>query len=127
MAGLMLFLTAASTAQSACLNYDPSKVTLTGILTITRMPPPREYEGDIHLPILKVDQAFCVHGRPNAGHDARGENNIRALQLVFADYPFGARWNGKRVTVTGKLFHGFGPAHYTNVLLMVTSTREAET
>ena len=63
---------------------------------------------------------------PKAAYDFRGEKNVSEMQMVFADYPFGAQWHGKRVIVTGKLFHAFTSAHRTKVLIMVKNARAVE-
>gem|GEM_PF-4979302 len=118
---LFFLLAAATPATAACLHYDPQTVTLTGTLIITPFKSP---SGEtIHQPVLKLAEPLCVDGRPKAAYDSKSEKNVREIQMVYADYPFGARWHDTRVTVTGKLFHGFAPLHHTPVLIMVKTTK----
>ena len=106
-------------ASANCLRYEPAVVTLTGQVIVT------PFSGGTHEPILKLAEPVCVDGTPKASYDSRSEKNVAELQMVFADYPFGSQWHGKRVTVTGKLFHAFTQAHRTRVLLMVRNARKA--
>ncbi len=115
----LLAALAITPAAANCLRYEPATVTLTGDVTVT------PFSGGTHEPILKLAEPVCVDGTPKASYDSKSEKNVAEVQMVFADYPFGSQWHGKRVTVTGKLFHAFTPAHRTKVLLMVRNTREA--
>jgi hypothetical protein len=116
---LLAIMAFVAPASASCLRYEPATVTLTGVVTVTPFP------GAVHEPILKLAQPLCVDGTPKASYDSKSEKNVAEIQMVFADYPFGSQWHGKRVTVTGKLFHAFTPAHRTKVLLMVRNAREA--
>jgi hypothetical protein len=116
---LLAAATLATPASAACLRYEPATVTLTGDVTVKPFP------GGTHEPILKLAEPLCVDGTPKASYDSKSEKNIAEVQMVFADYPFGSQWHGKRVTVTGKLFHAFTQAHRTKVLLMVRNAHEA--
>jgi hypothetical protein len=116
---LFAALTLALPASANCLHYEPANVTLTGEVTVTPFP------GDRHEPILRLAEPVCVDGTPKASYDSKSEKNVTELQMVFASYPFGAQWHDKRVTVTGKLFHAFTPAHRTKVLIMVKDAKEA--
>jgi hypothetical protein len=108
-----------SAADAQCLRYEPATVTLTGVVAVKPFP------GNTHEPILKLAEPICVDATPGAAYDSTSEKNVGELQMVFASYPFGAQWHGKRVTVTGRLFHGFTPSHRTRVLIMVKSAKEA--
>jgi hypothetical protein len=114
----VLLLFASNPSVADCLRYEPATVTLTGEVTVTPFP------GGSHEPILKLAQPLCVDGTPKAAYDSKSEKNVTELQMVFASYPFGAQWHGKRVTVTGRLFHAFTPAHRTRVLIMVKDAKE---
>lgn len=106
-------------AQAKCLRYEPARVTLTGTVTV------KPFGGGRYEPILKLAEPVCVDGSRGKSYDSKPESNVAELQMVFASYPFGAQWHNRRVTVTGKLFHAFAPAHHTPVLIMVKDTKEA--
>ncbi len=115
-----------------CLKYDPASITLTGRVIVEPFFGPPSYgkiparDEKMHEPILKLAEPVCVDAMPKAAYDFRGEKNVSEMQMVFADYPFGAQWHGKRVIVTGKLFHAFTSAHRTKVLIMVKNARAVE-
>jgi hypothetical protein len=118
----IIFLAAvafATPASANCLRYEPASVTLTGKVVV------KPFSGARHEPILELAEPVCVDGTPNSAYDLKSEKNVTELQMVFASYPFGAQWHNKRVTVEGKLFHAFTPAHRTKVLIMVKSAKEA--
>lgn len=122
LAALFLLATAATTpTTAACLKYEPQIVTLSGTLIITPFKSPTGET--INQPVLKLVTPLCVDGRPKAAYDSKSEKNVREIQMVYADYPFGARWHDQQVTVTGKLFHGFAPLHHTPVLILVKTTK----
>jgi hypothetical protein len=50
------------------------------------------------------------------------EAGIRTMQLVFRDgeaFQQAKKWIGKRISVTGVLYHGITGHHHTTVLLKV--------
>jgi hypothetical protein len=115
-----------------CSAYGPT-VTLTGKLSSKIIPGPPNYtsirQGDQKetVLLLTLAKAFCTTGNDPAGIDVP-ETGVRDLQLAVTkdgDWPFIRRLIGKRVTVTGTLFHAHTGHHRTKVLLDVAEVRAA--
>ena len=129
---LLAGLCSSASAQE-CLNYWPAVVTLTGTLRAQVFPGPPNYEsirrGDRRerAIILTLASRTCMTGKESDDLDVP-ESNIREMQLVVTK---SAHWKtverrlGKRVTVTGTLFHGFNGHHRTKVFVTVTNIRAA--
>ncbi|HEY1722536.1 MAG TPA: DUF4431 domain-containing protein [Magnetospirillaceae bacterium] len=112
-----------------CLTYEPAVVTLTGKITSHFAWGPPGYgedpkhdakEGYI---ALDLDRPICVTGMDD-GFLQDPENDLKRLQLLYYpdSYPFKKKWLGKRVSVTGTLFHAISGHHRTPVLITVTET-----
>jgi len=111
-----------------CLPYEPATVTLTGKLSTGRgYGPPGFGEDPRHdaketFAQVTLDKAACVNGGTDTNEDVAA---IRTFQLVPGD---GARYDrkllGKRVAVTGKLYHRVSGGH-TDVLFLYTDVRKA--
>jgi len=121
-----------SVAAQKCSEYG-STVTLTGKLSSKVMPGPPNYtsirQGDQKetVLLLTLAKAICTTGNDPAGIDVP-ETGIRDLQLAVTkdgDWPTIRRLIGKRVTVTGTLFHAHTGHHRTKVLLEVAEVRAA--
>lgn len=115
-----------------CLAYQPNIVSLTGSLHYSRVfPGPPNYEsvkkGDRKETalLLRLVKSICAIGNEQRSHDVP-ETGIREIQLVVTEPP---HWKtirgqrGKRVRVTGTLFHAFTGHHRTKVLIFVTNIR----
>ena len=77
--------------------------------------------------LLALAKPICTTGNDPAGVDVP-ETGIRDLQLAVTkdgDLPIIRRLIGKKVTLTGTLFHGHTGHHRTKVLLDVTKVRAA--
>jgi len=118
----------AATSNAACLKYP--RATLTGtIFKRTDFGPPNYGEDpktdsrEEHL-YLKLDRPVCVDAaRPNDDLNV-AETNITKMQMVyFPRERFQSVWIGRRVTVTGALFHSFSAHHWTPVLIEPEETR----
>jgi len=130
-----LFLIALSCSTAAaqnCFGYGPT-VTLTGKLHSRVFPGPPNYEsirqGDRKETalLLTLVKEICTTGSDPLGIDVP-EANLRDIQLVItndAHWKVVHRLMGKRVIVTGTLFHAHTGHHITKVLAEVTSMRAA--
>jgi len=121
-----------SAAAQKCFEYGPP-VTFTGKLLSKIAPGPPNYEsirkGDQKetVILLTLAQPFCTTGNDPAGVDVP-EKGLRDLQLAITkdeDWPAIRRLKGKRVTVSGTLFHAHTGHHRTRVLMSVTQVRAA--
>lgn len=111
-----------------CLPYEPAQVTLTGKLSTGRgYGPPGFGEDPQHdrkesFAQVTLDKAACVSGGTDTNEDVAA---IRTFQLVPGD---GARYArkllGRRVAVTGKLYHRVSGGH-TEVMILYTAVASA--
>ena len=121
----------AATAQK-CFEYGPT-VSLTGKLSSKIVPGPPNYssirKGDQKetLILVTLTQPICTTGNDPAGIDVP-ETGLRDIQLSISkdnDWPVIRRLIGKRVTVSGTLFHAHTGHHRTKVLMDVSQVRAA--
>jgi hypothetical protein len=123
-----------SSANAQCLKYGPAVVTVTGTLCAQVFAGPPNYRsikrGDRkeRAIILRLLTPTCTsRNDPPQGLDDP-ETNVREIQLVVTK---SAHWKtverrlGKRVMVTGTLFHAHTGHHRTKVLIDVTNIRGA--
>jgi uncharacterized protein DUF4431 len=135
---LLISLTAVSGAylpvRAQCLKYLLDVVTLTGTISSNVFAGPPNYESIKHgdrketAIILTLNAPICTNGGGDPEID-EPESKIRDLQLVItkpADWKTVRRRLGKRVTVTGILFHALTGHHRTKVLIDVTNIEAAE-
>lgn len=116
-----------------CLKYDTTVVSLTGTLRARVFAGPPNYEstkrGDRKETalILVLVARICTSSSEAKGGDV-SESNVRDVQLVVvkpAHWKTIQRRMGKRVAVTGTLFHANTGHHRTKVLLDVATIRAA--
>jgi len=116
-----------------CLKYGPTVVSLTGTLRSQVFPGPPNFEsikrGDRKETaiILTLVARTCTTGNDPQGVDVP-ETGIGEVQLVVtksADWKTIRRLMGKRVAVTGTLFHAITGHHRTKVLIDVANIRAA--
>lgn len=128
---ILLLLCGTAKAQE-CLRYGPT-VTLTGTLRSEVYPGPPNFEsikrGDRAetATILALPVPTCVDGNDPANLEV-SENGIRRVQLVItrtAQWKTIRRLMNRRAIVTGTLFHAVSGYHQTEVLIDVTSIRDA--
>jgi len=131
-----LHLNASNAADSKCVEYGPTIVTLSG--TITRhleYGPPNYGEDPAHDAkevywYLQLENPICVNGKQQhfgeRSEDIVGENNVRMIQIVYMEgYPNGDRWINHRASITGTLFHAITGHHHTKILINAIDTAAA--
>lgn len=117
-----------------CLNYEPEKVQLTGLLYSKSFPGPPNYEdikkGDkeeIYW-LIKTTKDFCVNATKDnwAGKFLnQSEVQLVILPAVLDLYETKKSLMGKNVIVKGTLFPQMSGLHKTNVLITVESLEKA--
>jgi hypothetical protein len=121
----LVLLATASPLYAACLQYEPAKVTLVGVVR-TRVdfgPPnygenPKTDSKEKHL-YLHLDKAVCV----DADGDREAAKNVKLMEMVyFVKLPFRHEWLDKHVSVTGTLFGWQTAHHHTPVLITPMET-----
>jgi hypothetical protein len=116
----------AASAQDRCLNYQPEAAKLRGTIVRRTFPGRPNYESIRHGDepesywILRLRVPVCID---SAVDYLPTERNVTDLQLVFmegaAQYRRYRRFMGRKVTVSGTLFHQDTGHHHTKVLLTV--------
>jgi hypothetical protein len=118
----LLILTLGSSAQ--CLEYEPSPVSLVGTIVRRTYPGRPNYEsikkGDEpeRIWVIQLVKAICV----SAKDENEAESNQSQVQLVLneAQYKEYRNFVGKKVTVSGTLFHGHTGHHHKKLLIMTS-------
>ncbi|TWB37646.1 hypothetical protein [Nitrospirillum pindoramense] len=104
-----------------CQPYQPEPVTLTGEITLqhgTRNGPKGVTREDYY--VLTLPQMICV-----AGGSAETDEDVESIAALQLKLPPGVKPPlGRRVAVTGTLFHSVGDGH-TDVLLTYDSAKPA--
>ena len=117
---------------SGCLQYEPVSVELRGVIARETFPGRPNYEsiqaGDEPetVWILTLDRPVCVEAR--AGDDTNvTENGVQEIQLVLSKDQYGAYASlpGKKVSVSGTLFHAVTGHHRKSVLMTVQEIKSA--
>jgi len=117
-----------SWAADVCLTYEPSTVSLRGVVKAEEFPGPPNYEsvakGDApeKVWILALASPVCVSGRDSWGNGP--VNTVRNIQLVVPA-PLLKSIHPGQVEVTGRLFGAHTGHHRTKVLLDVISFKGA--
>lgn len=125
-------------AEGAPLRYEPNRVTLSGGIVEKTFPGPPNYEdvseGDKPEAIWMLRLSQHVNVIATQDDDPLlywTEHGVREMQLVFvhalnkksyADY---REMLGRRVTITGELFHSINWHHRTKVLVVVLDIQRA--
>jgi hypothetical protein len=113
-----------SAAAQKCLAYGP-EVSLNGTLTSKVFPGPPNYEsirsGDQKetVLLLRLSGNICTSGNDPEGVDV-AETGVREVQIAVTNdrnWPAVRRLIGKKVKVSGKLFHASTGHHRTKILL----------
>jgi hypothetical protein len=128
------FLVPSLASARDCLDYEPALVTIKGSVSLKPAygPPgfgedPKHDAREDYL-ALTLDAAVCMKASPEPDTDNVAEAEIKAMQLVFHDgktFKQAKQWIGKRISVTGGLYHMFTGHHHTTVLLKVNVIRQA--
>jgi hypothetical protein len=130
---VLVFLPKLSVGQSHCLEYEPTKVELTGKLVQKTYPGPPGYEsisnGDRSETswYLSLADPICVSADKDQPELNPDQKDIRLIQLVIqpAVYQQKKKLIGKRVIVSGSLFGAHTGHHHTAVLLTVSVIESA--
>lgn len=119
-----------TSAQTRCLSYEPKEVKLRGTIIRRTFPGRPNYESVRHGDepetywILRMKRAICV----NTSADWERERHVSDLQLVFmkgvSQYKLYRRMLGRRVVVSGTLYHGNTGHHHTKVLVTVKAIKK---
>jgi hypothetical protein len=122
-------LFAHSALAADCLPYEPETVTLEGTVTRRVFPGPPNFDsvtaGDKKLVhwILRLKRPICVGSEKEADDLHEVEAEVLEVQIAPKDHRFyerNRRALGKRVRVTGTLFHQITAWHVTKVILQAT-------
>jgi len=125
--------TESSTASDHCLQYEPSKVAVTGsIFERTDWGPPNYGEDPTHdtrerHDYIRLETTLCVIGNTRSDSYDQTERNVKFMELAWdpEKMPF-PRVVGRHAVLHGTLFHGFDGHHHTRVLLSVTAVEPLE-
>ena len=129
--GVIIVACCSYASAQKCLEYGPT-VSLEGKLRSQVFAGPPNYEsikrGDRKetAVIVTLARRTCTTGNDPNGFEV-SEKGIREMQLVVTrpeDWKIVRRQMGKRVTVTGTLFHAATGHHRTKVLIFVKTIRE---
>jgi hypothetical protein len=124
-----------SAIAAECLPYEPDNSTIVGTVVRKVFPGRPSFEsiadGDEKLVywILKLDRPVCVGSPGLATEVNEPESEVREIQLAPRDDKFYKHHRGvvgKRVKVTGTLFHQHSAWHVTKVVLQVGSLSHAQ-
>jgi hypothetical protein len=117
-----------------CLNYEPEKIQLTGLLYSKSFPGPPNYEdirkGDkeeIYW-LIKTTKDFCVNAtKDNWAGKLLNQSEVQLVIMgaVFDLYETKKSLLGKSVTIKGTLFPQMSGHHKTSVLITVESLEKA--
>jgi hypothetical protein len=117
-----------------CLNFEPEKVQLTGLLYSKSFPGPPNYEdikkGDkveIYW-LIKTIKDFCVNDtKDNWAGKLLNQSEVQLVIMpaIFDLYKTKKSLIGKNVIVKGTLFPQMSGHHKTNVLITVESLEKA--
>ena len=117
-------------ATSACLSYEPTEVTLVGVVNFKMFAGPPNYEsiasGDRaeRVVLLELKEPICVRGKsPDLINEPR--DGITTVQLVIMSSSPVTLVEGRNVAVTGTLFGSHTGHHRTPVLLRVRVVKGA--
>jgi len=112
-----------------CFKYQPAKVSVSGtVFERSDWGPPSYGEDPAHdrrerHDYIRLDKPLCVAVDPrsdlNSVTDSVTERNVRLMELSWDRGPF-PNAVGRRVLLSGGLFHAFTGHHHTRVLLMVS-------
>lgn len=121
-------------AVEKCLNYEPEKIQLTGLLYSKSFPGPPNYEdtkkGDkeeIYW-LIKTTKIFCVSDtKDNWAGKLLNQSEVQLVIMptVLDLYETKRSLMGKNVIVKGTLFPQMSGHHKTNVLITVESLEKA--
>jgi len=132
IAGLLSTVFFSGPVAAQCLGYEPKAVSLSGSLVRETHPGRPNYEsiarGDEAetIWVLRLRQAVCVLTSNEEIENVKEESE-KEVQLVLEPGQFKRYRNllGKKVTITGRLFHGHTGHHHKRLLLTRSEILEA--
>lgn len=112
--------------------YEPAKVVLSGTLDLQTFPGPPNYESiksgdeiETHFYLKLKRTVDVIPRKDNTDKEARVERNVKIVQLSIAadDDALWAKFRkngkGKKVQISGSLFHRFTGHHHSRVIMLV--------
>ena len=114
---------------ASCLHYDGEPLTLTGTMSLQTFYGPPNYgespdtDSRETQAILVLSKPICVDAQPN-DWDAAEKGQLRVTLVPPAGVDF-RRYKGKKVTLSGTLFHAQTGHHRTPVLMQVQAIESA--
>ena len=135
----LLYSCSAKTAKSPpaeiaknCLNYEPQKVQLEGVLYKKAFPGPPNYqdikkgdEEEIYW-LIKTTEPFCVNKSSYVeGDELHGLSEVQLVVDGLNFYNSNRQLLGKKVILTGTLFPQITGHHKTEVLITVETLKKA--
>jgi hypothetical protein len=126
-------LVSSAVSAGECLDYQPALATIGG--SVSLMPaygPPGFGEDPAHdaredYLAIALDSPVCMKASSKSQTEDIAETDIRTVQLVFRDsdaFRQARQWIGKKISVTGGLYHEFTGHHRTAVQLNVGDIRQ---
>jgi hypothetical protein len=124
-----LSLGAAQSGAAPCTKLDAPGRYVGKIVATTFFGPPNFGEDPAHdqrevYPVLVLDQPLYLCAALDRTEE-RDAHLVRRMQLIIQVRPYGADWNGKHVSVQGKLFLAETGHHHTPVVLDSTEVAPA--
>ncbi|HKM62946.1 MAG TPA: DUF4431 domain-containing protein [Acidisphaera sp.] len=110
-----------SAADAQCLRYEPQQVVLTGSVQREQTYGPPGYgetpsrDAKEITYFLQLSAPICV--QRGEGSDEPAESGVQRLQIAFLNMEPDPRIAGRRVSITGTLFHATTAHHMTPVLV----------
>jgi hypothetical protein len=109
---------------SACLQYEPATVILSGrLMTVQEYGPPNfgetpDKDERISVPLLALTRPIDVCGDSASELNSETERGVRELQLLGVKQSEG-EYDNRSVRIVGRLSHAQTGYHFTKVLLSV--------
>jgi hypothetical protein len=121
-------------AHAQCLSYEPTVVTLEGLLSTKLFYGPPNYgetpqqDSKESAYLLSLEKPICTDRDPNSAGLNEAETGVTVVQLVANTAELRQALQsalGRKVLVNGTLFHAHTGHHHTPVLLTLKRVRDA--
>jgi len=114
-----------------CLKYEPEIVVLAGTMKRHNFPGPPNYESvrngdalEVYW-LLHLAKPVCVESLTQQERVNEPETGVSSIQILISGYGQYRHLLGKRVKVTGTLFHQITGHHHTKVLINASNIEPA--